>query len=55
MTLEEFKNSINLEEMAGHRSSLFGGIGLEQNSQKKFIKNLLILNIIIKYKYFQLL
>jgi len=34
--IKGFKNSINLEEMAGHRSSLFGGIGLEQNSQKKF-------------------
>lgn len=30
------KNSIDLENMAGHRSSLFGGIGLEQNSQKSF-------------------
>lgn len=29
-------NSIDLEEMAGHRSSLFGGIGLKQNSQKGF-------------------
>lgn len=30
------KNSIDLEGMAGHRSSLFGGIGLKQNSQKSF-------------------
>ncbi|MCP4132418.1 MAG: tRNA 2-selenouridine(34) synthase MnmH [bacterium] len=30
------KNSIDLESMAGHRSSIFGGIGLVQNSQKKF-------------------
>lgn len=30
------ENSIDLEAMAGHRSSLFGGIGLEQNSQKAF-------------------
>ncbi len=29
-------SSIDLESMAGHRSSIFGGIGLEQNSQKKF-------------------
>jgi len=29
-------NSVDLEEMAGHRSSLFGGIGLQQNSQKCF-------------------
>ncbi|HQO39608.1 MAG TPA: tRNA 2-selenouridine(34) synthase MnmH [Spirochaetota bacterium] len=30
------ENSIDLEGMAGHRSSLFGGIGLEQQSQKSF-------------------
>lgn len=30
------ENSIDLEDMAGHRSSLFGGIGLKQNSQKSF-------------------
>jgi len=30
------ENSIDLEAMAGHRSSLFGGIGLEQKSQKSF-------------------
>ncbi|HPS56717.1 MAG TPA: tRNA 2-selenouridine(34) synthase MnmH [Spirochaetota bacterium] len=30
------ENSIDLEAMAGHRSSLFGGIGLKQNSQKAF-------------------
>lgn len=29
-------NSVDLEDMAGHRSSLFGGIGLKQNSQKRF-------------------
>ena len=29
-------NSVDLEDMAGHRSSLFGGIGLKQNSQKGF-------------------
>lgn len=29
-------NSVDLEGMAGHRSSLFGGIGLRQNSQKCF-------------------
>lgn len=30
------ENSIDLEGMAGHRSSLFGGIGLIQNTQKRF-------------------
>ncbi|HOP28743.1 MAG TPA: tRNA 2-selenouridine(34) synthase MnmH [Spirochaetota bacterium] len=29
-------NSIDIEEMAGHRSSVFGGIGLKQKSQKFF-------------------
>ncbi len=29
-------NSVDLEDMAGHRSSLFGSIGLTQNSQKRF-------------------
>lgn len=29
-------NSVDLEDMAGHRSSLFGAIGLKQNSQKRF-------------------
>lgn len=30
------KNSIDLEDLAGHRSSIFGAIGLKQNSQKAF-------------------
>lgn len=30
------KNSVDLEYMAGHRSSVFGAIGLEQKSQKYF-------------------
>lgn len=30
------QNSIDLEFMAGHRSSVFGGIGLHQHSQKYF-------------------
>lgn len=34
--IQEIDNSIDLERMAGHRSSLFGGIGLKQNSQKRF-------------------
>ncbi len=34
--INHIENSIDLEGMAGHRSSIFGGIGLEQNSQKKF-------------------
>jgi tRNA 2-selenouridine synthase len=29
-------NAVDLEDMAGHRSSIFGGIGLKQNSQKRF-------------------
>lgn len=29
-------NSVDLEDMAGHRSSLFGSIGLKQSSQKRF-------------------
>ncbi len=29
-------NAVDLEDMAGHRSSIFGGIGLTQNSQKRF-------------------
>ena len=29
-------NAVDLEDMAGHRSSIFGGIGLQQNSQKRF-------------------
>jgi len=34
--LRLISNSVDLEDMAGHRSSLFGGIGLKQNSQKCF-------------------
>ncbi len=34
--LREIPDSVDLELMAGHRSSIFGGIGLEQNSQKRF-------------------
>jgi len=30
------EHSIDLEAMAGHRSSLFGGLGLEQKTQKSF-------------------
>ncbi len=30
------RNAVDLEDMAGHRSSIFGGIGLKQNSQKRF-------------------
>jgi len=30
------ENSIDIEGMAGHRSSVFGGIGLQQSSQKSF-------------------
>jgi tRNA 2-selenouridine synthase len=34
--LKELNFSVDLEGMAGHRSSVFGGIGLRQNSQKYF-------------------
>lgn len=34
--LKTLPNSVDLEGMAGHRSSLFGGIGLKQNTQKHF-------------------
>ena len=34
--LRLINNSIDLEAMAGHRSSVFGGMGLTQNSQKSF-------------------
>jgi len=34
--LKVLPNAIDLEDMAGHRSSIFGGIGLKQNSQKRF-------------------
>ena len=34
--LKVLPNAIDLEDMAGHRSSIFGGIGLRQNSQKRF-------------------
>lgn len=34
--LNRLPNSVDLEGMAGHRSSVFGGIGLHQNTQKGF-------------------
>jgi len=34
--IQYIPNSIDLEKMAGHRSSIFGAIGLKQNSQKRF-------------------
>jgi len=34
--IRRMTNTVDIEEMAGHRSSLFGGIGLRQNSQKYF-------------------
>lgn len=39
--LNKFPNSIDLEGMAQHRSSLYGAVGLTPNSQKKF-ENLLL-------------
>ncbi|MFA6888841.1 MAG: tRNA 2-selenouridine(34) synthase MnmH [Candidatus Woesearchaeota archaeon] len=38
--LHTFSNSIDLEDCAGHRGSVYGGIGLKQHTQKKF-ENLL--------------
>ncbi len=34
--IQILENSIDIEGMAGHRSSVFGGIGLEQRTQKSF-------------------
>jgi tRNA 2-selenouridine synthase len=34
--LQQFSNSLDLEGLAQHRGSLYGGIGLKPNSQKKF-------------------
>jgi len=39
--LHMMENTIDLEGMAGHRSSIFGGIGLSQSSQKYFESQLL--------------
>ena len=41
LVLHEIQNSIDLEGMAGHRSSIFGAVGLEQRSQKYFESQLL--------------
>ncbi len=38
--LKQFSNSVDLEAFAGHRGSMYGGIGIKQNSQKRF-ENLL--------------
>ena len=38
--LEKLPNSLNLEELAQHRGSLYGGVGLKPHTQKKF-ENLL--------------
>lgn len=39
--LHNVNNSIDLEGMAGHRSSVFGGIGIEQKTQKMFESRLI--------------
>lgn len=39
--LNQFQNSLDLEGLAQHRGSLYGGIGLTPNNQKKF-ENLLL-------------
>lgn len=39
--LKHFKNVIDLEELAGHRGSMYGGIGITQKTQKSFDNNLL--------------
>jgi len=39
--LEQLPNALNLEELAQHRGSLYGGVGLKPNRQKRF-ENLLL-------------
>ncbi len=39
--LEQLPNALDLEELAQHRGSLYGGVGLKPNAQKKF-ENLLL-------------
>jgi len=39
--LEQLPNSLDLEELAQHRGSLYGGVGLQPNRQKRF-ENLLL-------------
>ncbi len=39
--LEQLSNALNLEELAQHRGSLYGGVGLTPHRQKKF-ENLLL-------------
>lgn len=39
--LEQLPNALNLEELAQHRGSLYGGVGLKPHRQKKF-ENLLL-------------
>ncbi|MDP3699177.1 MAG: tRNA 2-selenouridine(34) synthase MnmH [Nanoarchaeota archaeon] len=39
--LEQLPNALNLEELAQHRGSLYGGVGLKPNAQKRF-ENLLL-------------
>lgn len=34
--LSRFKNSIDLEDLAGHRNSILGGVGMKPRSQKMF-------------------
>ena len=39
--IEQLPNALNLEELAQHRGSLYGGVGLNPNRQKRF-ENLLL-------------
>ncbi len=39
--LQHFRNAIDLEELAGHRGSIYGGIGITQKTQKNFENHLL--------------
>lgn len=39
--LEQLPNALNLEDLAQHRGSLYGGVGLKPNRQKRF-ENLLL-------------
>ena len=42
LIIQELKNSLDLEGLASHRGSLFGGIGLARVNQKDFEAELLL-------------
>lgn len=39
--IRNFRKSVDLEKLAGHRSSIFGGIGISRSNQKRFETGLL--------------